>query len=587
MLKSPISIQLLFCLACLCCAEGFAQKRKRSDTPSLASVKSREAEFYFTEAEKFYILEDYSKALDYYQKVLEINPENATVHYKIADVLSRGKGTDDMLRASLSIEQAIKLDRKNKYFYMLGTTIYMSLSRYERAAQLFEGMLHEVPNTQEYLYELAVIYQYAGKNEEAIKAYNRAENFFGINETSSLQKQRLYFEMGKTKDALAEGETILRAFPDEERLAVGVAENQSQFNQKNQAISTLERFIEENKIAPNASMFLAGLYRDTNQEEKARRLIRTVFDDPEVELNSKLIVLSTYSEELNQLKAKNESDPAKEKFAMEILEMLKTNYPAEPNVSVLSGDLYLSVGKYPEAKREYLKAVQSGDVNFDVWQNLIYIEMQLGQIDEVISHTEKALEYYPNQAMLYYFRGTAFLQKRQYREAINALEQSKNLAASNPGMVGEINGLLGDAYNAVKDYARSDRAYEDALAFNPNNHVVINNYSYFLALRKSNLERAEKLSAQLIKDFPDNLSYLDTYAWVLYARQKYKEARKVMERVIASGMANATHLEHYGDILFQLGEVNNAVKQWEKAAQLAPLPTDALKRKIADRKLYE
>ena len=66
-----------------------AQKRKRGDSPSLASVKSREAEFYFTEAEKYYILEDYSKALDYYQKVLEITPESATVHYKIADVLSR------------------------------------------------------------------------------------------------------------------------------------------------------------------------------------------------------------------------------------------------------------------------------------------------------------------------------------------------------------------------------------------------------------------------------------------------------------------------------------------------------------------
>lgn len=567
--------------------QSIAQKRKRTDTPSLASVKWREAEFYFTEAEKYYILEDYAKALEYYQKVLEINPESATVHYKVADVLSRGNRTDDMLRASLSIEQAIRLDRKNKYFYLLGANIYMSLSRYDRAAQLFEGMLHEVPNTQEYLYELAVVYQYAGKNEEAIKTYNRAENFFGINETSSLQKQRLYFELGKPKEALNEGEKLLQAFPDDERLVVGVAENQSQYNQKNQAISTLEKFVAENKIAPNASLFLAGLYRDTNQEEKARRLIRTVFDDPEVELNSKLVVLGTYSEELNQLKAKNESDPAKQKFALDILEILKINYPNETNVSVMGGDLYLSVGKNQEARREYLQAVQSGEVNFEVWQNLLYIEMQLSEWDAVIAHTEKALEYYPNQAMLHYFRGAALLQRRSYREAINSLEQSKKLATSNPGMTAEINGLLGDAYNATKDYTKSDKAYEDALAFNPNNEVVMNNYSYFLALRKANLERAEKLSAQLIKDHPDNPTYLDTYAWVLYARQKYKEARKVMERVVASGKANATHLEHFGDILFQLGEVANAVQQWEKARQLLHAPSEALNKKIADRKLYE
>lgn len=584
----PRLFSLLFAFILLACGNSaVAQKRKRGDSPSLASVKSREAEFYFTEAEKYYILEDYSKALDYYQKVLEINPESATVHYKMAEVLSRGNRTDDMLRASLSIEQALKLERKNKYFYLLGANIYMGLSRHERAAQLFEGMLHEVPNTQEYLYELAVIYQYAGKLEEAVKIYNRAENFFGINETSSLQKQRLYLEMGKLKEALTEGDKLLQAFPDEERLAVGLAENLSQNNQKIHAITILEKFVSENTVAPHASMFLAGLYRDTNQEEKARKLIRTVFDDPEVELNNKLVVLSTYNEELNQLRSKGTTDPAKESFATEMLERLKINYPNEPNVSILGGDLYLAVGKIKEAKHEYLKSVQSGEVNFEVWQNLLYIEMQLSDWDAVIVHTEKALEYYPNQAMLHYFRGAALLQKRQYREAINSLEQSKKLAVSNPGMTAEINGMLGDAYNATKDYTKSDKAYEDALAFNPNNDVVMNNYSYFLALRKANLERAEKLSAQLIKDHPDNPTYLDTYAWVLYARQKYKEARKIMERVVLSGKANATHLEHYGDILFQLGEVNSAVQQWEKAKQMLQTNNEALNKKIADRKIYE
>jgi tetratricopeptide (TPR) repeat protein len=586
-LKARLFFLLLTCTALICSQPVLSQKRKRSDTPSLASVKSREAEFYFTEGEKFYILEDYSKALDYYQKVLEINPESATVHYKIADVLSRGNRSDDMLRASLSIEQALKLERKNKYFYLLGANIYMNLSRYDRAAQLFEGLMHEVPNTQEYLYELAMVYQYAGKPEEAIKAYNRAEAFFGINETSSLQKQRLYLEAGKIKEAMTESERLLQAFPDDERLAVGAAENLSQNNQKIQAIFILQKFIADNSVAPHASMLLAGLYRDTNQEDKARALLRTVFENPEVDLNNKLVVLSTYNEELNQLRLKNATDPAKESFALDLLALLKKNYPDEPNVSVLGGDLYLAAGKNPEARAEYLKAVQAGDVNFEVWQNLLYITMQLGDWDAVLAHTDKALEYYPNQAMLYYFRGAAFLQKRNYRQSISALEQGKKLSTSNPGMTAEINGMLGDAYNAIKEYAKSDQAYEEALAFNPNNDVVMNNYSYFLALRKTNLERAEKLAAQLIKNHPDNPTYLDTYAWVLFNRQKYKEARNVMERFIFGDKANATHLEHYGDILFKLGEVNNAVQQWEKARKLLQGTSEVLNKKIADRKLYE
>jgi Tfp pilus assembly protein PilF len=153
-------------------------------------------------------------------------------------------------------------------------------------------------------------------------------------------------------------------------------------------------------------------------------------------------------------------------------------------------------------------------------------------------------------------------------------------------MVAELNSLLGDAYNATKAYDKSDKAYDDALAVDPANEAVLNNYSYYLALRKANLEKAEKMSSLLIKNNPDDPTYLDTYAWVLYSRQKYKEARKVIERAISTGKANATHFEHYGDILFQLGDVTGAVQQWERARGLNA-NSETLNKKIANRKIYE
>ncbi|HYG17891.1 MAG TPA: tetratricopeptide repeat protein, partial [Ohtaekwangia sp.] len=213
----------------LLAAPADAQRKKRSSEDTHASgIKLREAEFYFTEGEKFFILEDYSKALLYYQRTLEINPENATVHYKIAEVLSRSNKQDDLLRASLSIEQALKLERKNKYFYLLAANIYNSLTRFDKAAQVYEALLTEVKGTEEYYYELAAVYQYANKPDEAIKAYDRAESILGINEISSLQKQRIYLEQGKVKEALAEADKLIRAFPGEERYVMGLAETLSE-----------------------------------------------------------------------------------------------------------------------------------------------------------------------------------------------------------------------------------------------------------------------------------------------------------------------------------------------------------------------
>jgi Tfp pilus assembly protein PilF len=138
----------------------------------------------------------------------------------------------------------------------------------------------------------------------------------------------------------------------------------------------------------------------------------------------------------------------------------------------------------------------------------------------------------------------------------------------------------------LKEYQKSDKAYDDALALNPDNVIVLNNYSFFLTVRKEHLDKAEKMSATLIKSNPDNPTFLDTHAWVLYSRQKYKDAKRIIERAISTGKASATHFEHYGDILYQLGEIDNAVKQWEKARGMNA-KSDILNKKIANRKIYE
>jgi tetratricopeptide (TPR) repeat protein len=188
--------------------------------------------------------------------------------------------------------------------------------------------------------------------------------------------------------------------------------------------------------------------------------------------------------------------------------------------------------------------------------------------------------------MLYYFNGYAQIRKHNYPEAIESLEQAKKLSASNTNLIGEIDSMLGDAYNATKDFAKSDTAYDEALQINANNYSVLNNYSYYLALRKENLDKAEKMASSLVKNNPDNSAYLDTYAWVLYMKEKYKDAKKMMERAISTGHASATHFEHYGDILYKLGDIDGAVQQWEKARGLNA-NTDTLNKKIANRRIYE
>lgn len=547
-------------------------------------ARLREAEFFFTEAQKFYILEDYSKALQYFQRVADLNPTNATVHYKIAEILSKSVKEEDLTSAAQSIELALKYEKKNKYFYLLASNIYAGLNQFSKATEALEVMMKEVKGTDEYLYELAALYTFDKKEDEALKAYNRAESIMGVDEISSIQKQRIYLERGKIEEALQEGEKLLKTYPDEERYLLGFAETLSRYGQNQKAIEYVESFIKDHPEAGASKMMLAGLYRDAGQEEKSRAYVLQVFDDASVELNSKVLMLGTYATSMTNNKNKNISDPELENFTVTLFEKLQSNYPTDPNVHLIGGDIYLALEQNELATKQFMQAIRAGSSSFEAWQNLLYLEAQGNKPDSLIKHSEEAMELFPNQAMIYYFNGLGHLQKKHYREGAYSLEQAKRLSTQNAALVSDINSMLGDAYQGSKEYAKSNAAYEAALSYNPNNDIVLNNFSYYLALRKEDLEKAEKMSSQLIKLFPENASYLDTHAWVLYAREKYKEARKVIEKAIQIGPASATHLEHYGDILFQLGEVDLAVKQWQMAKQ-KDADNASLDKKIQNRKL--
>jgi tetratricopeptide (TPR) repeat protein len=115
----------------------------------------------------------------------------------------------------------------------------------------------------------------------------------------------------------------------------------------------------------------------------------------------------------------------------------------------------------------------------------------------------------------------------------------------------------------------SDAAYRRALAIEPNNVVAANNYAYSLTLHGGNLDTARALSWISVQQQPHNPAYLDTYAWVLFKIGDLDRARIYIEQAIQYG-GNATHLEHYGDILEKLGQYRAAMDAWEQSLAKNP-----------------
>ena len=569
MRKYIFLVFMLFSLS----ASLFAQKKKKSNL-----VKERReisAQKNFIEGEKHYLLENYTKALGYFIHALENSPNNAGILYKVGETYLK---INEFNKAEAYAQKALILNSKNKYYYLLVSEIYKTQLRFQEAAIVYENLLRALPKEKEYLFDLAAIYLYDNQLDKGLEVYDRAEKHFGKSPEIAFAKQQIFLRQNKLDEAIKEGEKLVAIFPSEEKYVISLARLLASNNRLEESKKVLEKLVEESPNSVEGRLLLSDVYSKTNQPEKSKANLEVIFADPSLAINAKIELLAGFMSQLPN----EEVEAFTQKLATKMVEA----HPDDANSYVMFGDILLKSGKRKEALEKYSKAIDIDDSSFNVWLNIFQIELEQGQTDNLLKHSERALELFPNQAIIYFYNGMANMSSKHFEQAVEMLSHGKKLCGKDENLKNVFNGQLGEAFNGTKEYEKSDMAFDAALQFNPSNYAILNNYSYYLSLRKEKLKQAKKMAGKVVKDNPNNATYLDTYAWVLYVMEDYKGAKKYLERAIKNSATNGTIIEHYGDVLFKLGDVDKAVRQWEKAKSLIG-NSEFIDKKIAHRKLYE
>ena len=540
-----------------------------------AERKAREAAFYFTEGVKYYILEDMDKAMALFEKSLESDADNAAAHFKIASILTeQGELNEALSHANTALEMV----SDNKYYYLTKAEILTKQSNFQEAAQVYERMIETVDDTNEYLFELAALYLYQQDFDQALDTYQRIERRYGMIPEVVNAKQKIYLQQNQLEKAIEEGVRLVDAFPGEMAYVMELAEVFVSNGRDKEAIPYLKSLLEAAPDNPEAQLMLAKIYQNTGDTMQAEENMQAAFADADLSLRLKLDLVAKYIQEL--------PNKTIEQLCASLTDKIIEAHPEEADAYIIKADFLNAVNQREAARDYYLKATQYDESTFEVWQNLITIEFQdLQQLDSVLVHSEEALELFPNQGVLYFYNGAAHAAEQNYDEAAYALEQARQLS-NNKELTQYCNIYLGDVYNGLEEYDKSAEAYEAVLESDPNNDYVLNNYSYFLALRQERLDYAKQLSTRLLELNPENANYLDTHGWVLFSAGDYKQSRKYLEDAIAAGAKSGEVIEHYGDVLFKLGQVEEAVQQWMKAKGMDDT-SENLDKKIADRTWYE
>jgi tetratricopeptide (TPR) repeat protein len=238
------------------------------------------------------------------------------------------------------------------------------------------------------------------------------------------------------------------------------------------------------------------------------------------------------------------------------------------------------------AQESYKRALKINDQVYQIWEQLLRIQVSRGEFEQAITDGEHALSIFPNQAVLYLYTGIGYAQTQKHEKAIAYLKSALDLETEDKDIIVQIHSTMGDSYNALKQFKLSDQSYTKALELDPRNSYVLNNYAYYLSLREENLVEAEKMSRRSNELDPDNSSSEDTYAWILFKLKKYEEARIWIERALQHNSKSAVQLDHYGDILYLLGEKGKAVEQWRVAKEMG-LRSETLDKKIDEKKYID
>lgn len=562
-------------------APSWAQKAKKENKRADRSVAPQKQEdpefnFYFFNGLKEKTLGNIDNALDNFIRCLQRDEHNDAVLFELAKIYV-SKGQKD--KALAAIAQALKSNPDQEWYLQFQGQLLEDANRSDESADVYKHLLELYPDRVEYFFRLANAYISSNQYGEAIKVYDRLESQIGITEDVSVQKQKIYLKQKKVDKAVAEVDKLIANNPTEIRYYMMAGEILLGNKLPDQAMTYYNKGL---KLDPNNGylvLAIADYYRAKKDEANAYEYVKRAFSLSDIDIDTKVRILYPFFGSLDK--------PEYYKQALELSEIMVKSHPQEAKAYAMYGDFLAQKQEGQEqAAVQYRKAVRLDPSIYAIWDQLVRLEIGQKAYDAAIVHSDSAIALFPTQANMYFLNGVAKAQKGEHKAAVSALKNGLSIGSGNKALMAEMNASLGDSYHELNLIAASDSAYEAALAIDPEQAYVLNNYSYYLSLRGEGLEKAERMSKKSLDLDPKNASFLDTYGWILYKLNRYEEAKRYIEKAIAEGGGSATVMEHYGDILYKLGETVLALDNWKKAKEAGGKST-FLDKKIADKKLYE
>ena len=530
--------------------------------------------YFFLEAIRQQDMGNLTAAFDLLRHAHDLNPQAPEVYFQLAAFYV------DMKKDALAreyFEKAASLDPDNSvYQEKLGKT-YVTQKDYPNAINAFER-LYESNKTRSDV--LQILYQLYGSQNEykmMIKCLERLETLEGTSEQIALSKMQIYEQMGEKRKEYDELKALVDSHPLDLNYRVMFGNWLLQNGKKKEALQKYRDVLKEDPNNSLAKLSMMDYYNEIGDKATVKTILQELLQSSKTEQTTKLELLRQV---ITSSQKDNNPDSTE---VMRLFSVALSGPQVNADIYMLKA-AYMALRKQPKAEinRVYEQAIEVEPDNSRARIALIQNIWDSKDYDKIISLCRPAIEYNPDEMAFYYFQGMAQFQKHDIDAALETFRKGVGQIKpdSNPDIVSDFYAIMGDILHEKGRNNEAFEAYDSCLQWKADNVAALNNYAYYLSEENKDLTKAEQMSYKTIKAEPNNSTYLDTYAWILFQQKRYEEAKIYIEQAIRndSTLSNVVK-EHAGDIYAMTGDIGKALDFWQQALK-AGNDSATLRKKI-------
>ena len=238
--------------------------------------------------------------------------------------------------------------------------------------------------------------------------------------------------------------------------------------------------------------------------------------------------------------------------------------------------------QWEEAARTFAKIPASSPLASSAAVSIARNLTRLDRTDEAITLLETRIRRYPDDLDSVIALADQLRLDRRFDEAAALYGRAMKMSGPAGSNYWQIAYARGIALERAGRWREAEPLFHEALEYEPNEPQVLNYLGYSWIDRGENLEQALELIYKAVDQRPNDGYIVDSLGWAYYRLGDYETAVYYLERAVELRPEDPTINDHLGDAYWQVGRRREAEFQWNHAITFTgdPAGKRAIERKL-------